>query len=94
MFEQETGTRAPDFNSFKYAIGLENKQSRGGGDKADSESAHIKRLYRKIARSLHPDCCDQFSLREQRLWHRAQEAYKARGVVALETVLSHIEAAA
>jgi hypothetical protein len=33
-------------------------------------------------------------MREQRLWHRAQEAYKTGDVVSLENVLSHIEAAA
>jgi hypothetical protein len=93
-YEHDTGFEAPDFESFKYAMGFPNKQSKSGESKADSEKARIKKLYRRIARSLHPDCCDQFSLREQRLWHRAQEAYKAGDAIALETVLAHIEAAA
>ncbi len=92
-FEKETGFEAPDFDSFKYAIGLGSKQKGEVDNKADSRNARIKKLYRKIARFLHPDFCGQFSLREQRLWNRAQEAYKARDVISLETVLSHLEAA-
>jgi hypothetical protein len=94
MFEKETGSRAPDFESFKTAIGMEKKQAKSSQNRMDPKQSRIKTLYRLIARSLHPDCSDQFSLREQRLWHRAQEAYKAGDVVALEAVLSHIEAAA
>jgi hypothetical protein len=94
MFEQETGHSAPDYNSFKDAMGIGSKQSKSGDTQANNRQSRIKKLYRRIARNLHPDCSDQFSLREQRLWHRAQEAYKAGDVIALETVLSHIEAAA
>lgn len=94
MFEQETGHSAPDYNSFKDAMGIGSKQSKSGETQADNGQSRIKKLYRRIARNLHPDCSDQFSLREQRLWHRAQEAYKAGDVIALETVLSHIEAVA
>jgi len=93
MYEQETGFEAPDFESFKDALSVANANKRGKEDKNDSGTARIKKLYRKIARSLHPDFSDSFSLREQRLWHRAQEAYKAGDIIALETVLSHIEAA-
>jgi hypothetical protein len=93
-FEQETGNRAPDFESFKDAMGFENKQAKSSENKMGPKQSRIKTLYRRIARSLHPDCSDQFSLREQKLWHRAQDAYKAGDVAALETVLSHIEASA
>ncbi len=93
-FERETGYKAPDFETFKQAMGLEAKQSRSRENKPDSVKARIRKLYRKIARSLHPDCSSQFSLREQQLWHRAQDAYRAGDITALETVLSHIEAAA
>jgi hypothetical protein len=94
MFEQETGHSAPDYNSFKDAMGIGSKQSKSGDTQANNRQSRIKNLYRRIARSLHPDCSDQFTLHEQRLWYRAQEAYKDGDVVALETVLSHIEAAA
>jgi hypothetical protein len=94
MFEEETGARAPDFKSFKNAIGMKNKRAAESQNKADPKQSRIKTLYRRIARSLHPDCSDRFSLREQRLWHQAQEAYKEGDIIALETVLSHIEAAA
>lgn len=93
MYEQETGDEAPDFESFKNALGIENTMTREKANKNDPERARLKKLYRKIARILHPDFSDSFSLREQRLWHRAQEAYKAGDLIALETVFSHIEAA-
>ena len=92
QFENETGFEAPDFDSFKYAIGLESNQAGEVANEADSRNARTKKLYRKIARILHPDLCGQFSLREQRLWNRAQEAYRAGDVIELETVLSHLEA--
>jgi hypothetical protein len=92
-FKQESGFEAPDFESFKEAMGIGDKPSAHIKEEDDSEKARIKKLYRKIARHLHPDCSETFSLREQRLWHRAQEAYKNGDGLALETVLSHIEAA-
>jgi hypothetical protein len=87
-FEEETGYEAPDFDTFRKITGV------AKGDKADQGKSRVKSLYRRIARLLHPDCSDSFSLREQRLWIRAQEAYKNGDAAALETVLSHIEAAA
>ncbi len=93
-FEEETGYEAPDFESFKQAIGLESGKPGNDGDKAGHEKSRVKSLYRKIARALHPDCSETFSLREQKLWTRAQAAYKNGDIVGLETVLSHIEAAA
>lgn len=92
-FKQESGFEAPDFESFKETMGIGGKPSAHVKEEDNSEKARIKKLYRKIARHLHPDCSETFSLREQRLWHRAQEAYKNGDAVALETVLSHIEAA-
>ena len=91
VFEREFGTDAPSFEEFKRLMDAE-KAEPAINKVSDREKERIKRLYRRIARHLHPDCSGRFSPWEQQLWLRAQQAYKKGNVNELETVLSHIEA--
>jgi hypothetical protein len=93
VYEKETGFKPPDFESFKKMMGIGDANNQNREDSDGSKSSRIKTLYRRIARSLHPDFSDSFSIREQQLWHRAQAAYRAGDLIGLETVFSHIEAA-
>jgi hypothetical protein len=93
MFESQTGFEAPDFESFKEALGMGGARPAGKDGMKESGQARVKKLYRTIARILHPDISDSFSVREQRLWHQAQEAYRQGDIIGLETVLAHLEAA-
>jgi hypothetical protein len=66
-----------------------------GGDWPESgereESARHKSLYRKIARSLHPDIAGSLTKHELELWYLTQRAYQERDVVALETILARCD---
>lgn len=52
------------------------------------EEKHIKKLYRKIIRKLHPDRAGSSTPEQQQLWHATKTAYESND---LET-LQHIEA--
>ncbi|MFQ5741165.1 MAG: J domain-containing protein [Acidobacteriota bacterium] len=91
MFTEETGLDAPDFETFRRAVGFPGKHSGIGKGNANAETERLKKLYRSIARNLHPDRGGAFSPREQQLWHRAQDAYKSGDSRGLQIVLSHLE---
>lgn len=78
---------APDFETFKREVSRPDKEM--GGNNGQTEDP--KKLYRKLARILHPDSGRAFSPREQRLWHQAQEAYKHGDSTGLEIVLSQLD---
>ncbi len=91
MFTEETCLDAPDFETFRNAIGFPGKHSGIGKGHANAERERLKKLYRRIARNLHPDRGGAFSPREQQLWHQAQDAYQSGDSRGLQIVLSHLE---
>jgi hypothetical protein len=83
----EIGLDAPDFETFRREVEHPEREK----DRANAETERLKKLYRRLARNLHPDGGREFSPREQRLWHQAQDAYKNGDSRGLEIVLSQLD---
>ncbi|MEP7071214.1 MAG: J domain-containing protein [Verrucomicrobiota bacterium] len=60
-------------------------------DGASSVDARVKQLYRILVRRLHPDKRSGPDLTATTLWHEAQQAYAARNVERLETLVALTE---
>jgi hypothetical protein len=62
--------------------------------KKPEECVRIKEVYRKLVRRLHPDLTeltDQMAAVKQELWHAVQEAYRARDLDRLESLLARCD---
>jgi hypothetical protein len=58
---------------------------------ADPEAARIKEIYRILVRRLHPDTRADGDSTVSAIWHDVQEAYEARNLDRLETLLALTE---
>lgn len=79
MFPGEQAHREP------FAAEASGQHSRGPND------ARIKEIYRTLVRRLHPDTRANGDAQVSALWHEVQEAYEARNLGRLETLLALTE---
>jgi hypothetical protein len=82
-FEAEMFGNDPQANPFQPA-----KQEKPS---AGREEARIKEIYRIMVRRLHPDLRADGDATVSAIWHEVQEAYEARNLDRLETLLALTE---
>lgn len=77
------------FERFKEDV-LGKKSSKSSGKESIHTSIEdrIKATYRALVRKLHPDFQTEITQHMQDLWHEVQEAYKAKDLERLETMLA------
>ena len=78
------------FERFKEDV-LGRKSKNPETDEVDPKSSvedRIKNIYRILVRKLHPDYQAEITPYMQSLWHEVQEAYKAKDLERLETMLA------
>jgi hypothetical protein len=71
--------------SARETVERERKRREGGG--------RLKRLYRRLARMLHPDANTEVSESKRRLWEEVQEAYHSGDATQLELLILRIDSA-
>lgn len=94
----ETGRFDDGLDDERASADLANEEDAAFGDDRDrsdqggrGESTRHQSLYRKIARLLHPDMAGALTREELELWYQVQQAYEAKDVVALETILARCD---
>jgi hypothetical protein len=76
------------FERFKEDV-LGKKSSKPGKENIHTSiEDRIKAIYRALVRKLHPDFQTEITPHMQDLWHEVQEAYKAKDLERLETMLA------
>ena len=78
------------FERFKEDV-LGRKSKNPETDEVDPKTSvedRIKNIYRILVRKLHPDYQAEITPYMQSLWHEVQEAYKAKDLERLETMLA------
>ncbi len=77
------------FERFKEdVLGKKSPKSKGKENIHASIEDRIKAVYRILVRKLHPDFQTEITPHMQDLWHEVQEAYKAKDLERLETMLA------
>ncbi len=77
------------FERFKEdVLGKKSSNSSGKESIHTSTEDRIKAIYRTLVRKLHPDFQTEITPHMQDLWHEVQEAYKAKDLERLETMLA------
>ena len=82
------------FAQFEIALAEEELRQRPAGPRAEKKpatatpEARLKEIYRILVRRLHPDLLAAKGAAVASIWHEVQEAYQARNLERLETLLA------
>ena len=70
----------------ELAYEIEQSENRLGNLMSDKEATELRKLYRELARKLHPDINKDFYEKHKTLWTRVQEAYQNSNIDELKAI--------